>query len=83
MESVKLTLIQRVFVENCVTKTKAPEVYFFESIYTSRGKHFLISSDTELDLIIPGTEENVHLFTKFRYWFRDLVELRKLSTAGQ
>ena len=32
---------------------------------------FLISNDPELDLIILGTEENVHLLTRFRHWFCD------------
>ena len=52
-------------------KRKAPEVDLFGSVHTTRGQNFLISNDPELDLIILGTEENVHLLTRFRHWFCD------------
>ena len=52
-------------------KRKAPEEDFSESVHTTRGQQFLISNDTDLDLLILGTEENIRMLDRYPNWFCD------------
>ena len=52
-------------------KRKAPEEDFLESVHTTRGQQFLISDNTDLDLIILGTEDNIRMLDRYPNWFLD------------
>ena len=52
-------------------KRKIEEVDFTESICTTRGQQFLISTSPEIDLKVLVTQENISMLARYPHWFCD------------